>query len=156
VIILFLFALFPSDISVSRIVQINRPASEVAAKIDDLREWRSWNEFVIHLSPGKINRTTQVSGADSVLEYIGDVRVQLMEVHKDSIVTLWLHGDDSFAGVFKLMETNGQTVLAWDLKFHIKWYPWSKLASMFYDKNFGPRMEKSLLNLKNEMEGSAP
>ena len=38
------------------------------------------------------------------------------------------------------------------LKFHVKWYPWEKLASMFYDKQLGPMMEKSLVNLRNELE----
>ncbi len=47
---------------------------------------------------------------------------------------------------------NGQTVLEWTLKFHIKWYPWEKLASMFYDKQLGPVMENSLLKLRNELE----
>jgi hypothetical protein len=155
-IILFLFALFPSDISVSRVVQINKPPAEVTEKIDDLRKWKSWNEFVIHPSAGKINSPAQLERADSALLDIGDVHIQLTELHKDSILTLWRHGNDSFVGVFKMADLNGQTILAWDLKFHIKWYPWNKMASMFYDKNLGPQMEKSLMNLKNEIETPAP
>jgi hypothetical protein len=155
-IILFLFALFPSDISVSRVVQINRPSTEVSDKIDDLRKWKSWNELVIHTSPEKLTDKTQVQREDSAFLDMGDVHIQLTEVHQDSIVTFWRHGNDGFVGIFKLVATNGQTILAWDLKFHIKWYPWTKLASMFYDKNFGPQMEKSLMNLKNEIETPAP
>jgi hypothetical protein len=155
-IVLFLFALFPSDISVSRVVQINKPTAEVREKIDDLRKWKSWNELVIHPSPEKVNNPAQMERTDSAVLEIGDVRIQLMELHKDSILTLWRHGNDSFVGIFKMVDLNGQTILAWDLKFHIKWYPWNKLASMFYDKNLGPQMEKSLMNLKNEIETPAP
>jgi Polyketide cyclase / dehydrase and lipid transport len=155
-IILFLFALFPSDISVSRVVQINRPPAEVAGNIDDLRKWKSWNEFVIHPSPGEMNFKSHVFKMDSAFIDIGGVHIQLTGAFKDSVATLWRHGGDSFAGIFKVVEMNGQTILAWDLKFHIKWYPWAKLASMFYDKNLGPEMEKSLLNLKNVMESNAP
>jgi hypothetical protein len=48
--------------------------------------------------------------------------------------------------------TGGQTVLQWTLHFHVKWYPWEKLASMFYDKQLGPLMEKSLGNLQKLLE----
>lgn len=155
-IILFLFALFPSDISVSRVVQINRPPNKVMKKINDLREWKSWNEFVIHSSAGDMNITTPGRGTDSIHIDMGGVQIQLTGAYQDTIVTVWRRGDDSFVGVFKLMEMNKQTVLAWDLKFHIKWYPWDKLASMFYEKNLGPKMEKSLMNLKKEIETPSP
>ena len=154
IVILFLFALFPSDIAVSRVIQINRAPADVTRKIDDLRQWKSWNEFVIHPSPREINNTTNEHGADSTFIDIGGVHIQLIEVHADTVVTIWRHGEDSFSSIFQIIETNGRTILAWDLKFHIKWYPWDKLASMFYDKNMGPLMEKSLLNLKNELESS--
>ena len=87
---------------------------------------------------------------------MGNVHIRLVKVFSDTVFTVWSRGDDSFAGNFILVETNGQTILAWDLKFHIKWYPWNKLASMFYDKNLGPQMEKSLMTLKNEMETLSP
>ena len=70
----------------------------------------------------------------------------------DTVFTIWSHGDESFAGNFILASSGMQTIVAWDLKFHVKWYPWAKLASMFYDKNLGPKMEKSLMTLKNTIE----
>jgi hypothetical protein len=131
-VILFLFALFPSDISVSRIVQINKPKAEVRKKIVDLREWNSWN--VIH----------EVY-----------VQVDLLRVTPDSVYTRWRHEDKSFTGNFILTEMNGQTVLEWTLNFHIKPYPWDKLASMFYEKKLGPLMEESLINLQKQLEKPA-
>jgi hypothetical protein len=50
------------------------------------------------------------------------------------------------------MESGGQVILQWSLKFHLRWYPWEKLAGMFYDKQLGPLMEKSLLNLRKSLE----
>ncbi len=47
VVILFLFAFFPSDISVSRVVQIRASPQEVQKKISDLKDWRSWNDMMI-------------------------------------------------------------------------------------------------------------
>ncbi len=154
-VILFLFALFPSDISVSRVVQINRSPEQVLKWIDDLREWKKWNEFVIHNNEGGAISTAP-QGADSANINLGSVHIQLVKVYRDTVFTMWSRGNDSFAGNFIVVKSDLQTILAWDLKFHIKWYPWEKLASMFYDKNLGPQMEKSLLSLKREIEMQSP
>jgi hypothetical protein len=154
-VILFLFALFPSDISVSRIVQINKPKTEVRKKIVDLREWSSWNGFLY-----------DAYGADKIVSYARGkidstrihevyVQVDLLRVTPDSVFTRWQHEDKSFTGNFTLTEMNGQTVLEWTLNFHIKPYPWDKLASMFYEKKLGPLMEESLINLQKELQRPA-
>lgn len=153
-VILFLFALFPSDISVTRIVEINRPKFEVIRKISDLREWKGWNDFLydvyaqnsVSYAKGKVD-SSQISRPY--------VTVDLLKSSQDTVNTAWHHEGKSFAGNFILSELNQQTVVEWTLRFHIPWYPWSKLASMFYDKNLGPGMEKSLMNLKTELEGPA-
>ncbi len=154
-VILFLFALFPSDITVSRVVQINKSPEQVLNRIDDLREWKKWNEFVIHANDAGAT-STAYQRADSANINLGSVHIQLMKVHMDTVFTVWSRGKDSFAGNFIVEKSDLQTILAWDLKFHIKWYPWEKLASMFYDKNLGPQMEKSLLSLKQEIETQSP
>jgi hypothetical protein len=43
-------------------------------------------------------------------------------------------------------------LLQFTLQFHLHWYPWEKLASMFYDKQLGPLLEQSLQNLRKELE----
>jgi hypothetical protein len=150
-VILFLFALFPSDISVTRVVQIGAPVTDVRKKITDLRLWKSWNEFVIHPAGGKITDTSNDQNLDSTFINIAGAELRLVGVNGDSVNTIWQRGDDSFKGHFYLKETGGQTIVEWTLQFHIKWYPWDKLASMFYDKQLGPVMEKSLLNLKEAL-----
>jgi hypothetical protein len=133
--ILFLFALFPSDIAVSRVVQIRASPQEVQKKITDLTNWRSWNDMLL-TQPDSNN----------------NISIEFLKVVKDTVITQWKNGIKSFTGTYILTEMNGQTVVEWTLKFHIKWYPWEKLASMFYDKQLGPVMENSLLKLRNEME----
>ncbi len=135
VVILFLFALFPSDISVSRLVQIRASPQEVQKKISDLKDSKSWNDMMI----------TRPDSNNSI-------SIEVLKVAGDTVVTLWKNGRKSFTGTYIMTEMNGQTVLEWTLKFHIKWYPWEKLASMFYDKQLGPVMENSLLKLRNELE----
>ena len=89
---------------------------------------------------------------DSLIIQKSFFKINFLKSVPDTVITLWRQEKRSFEGQYILTENNGQTVLNWTLHFHIKLYPWEKLASMFYDKQLGPIMEKSLLNLRNEME----
>jgi hypothetical protein len=152
VVILFLFALFPSDISVSRIVEIRSSREQVSKKISDLREWRTWNDMLVsELSVIRIpsDRT------DSNYFSRGGLSVELLKSNRDTLVTRWRNGNKTFTGNYILSEMNGQVILEWSLHFHLKWYPWEKLASMFYDKQLGALMENSLQKLKKELESTS-
>ncbi len=151
-IILFLFALFPSDVSVTRVVQIGTSKAKLYRKIADLREW-NWNEMVYDAFPSHYPTVYAGNRIDSNSIVLRNVTVTLVKAGEDSVFTRWQHGEKYFMGNFILSSpTSGQTVLQWTLHFHVKWYPWEKLASMFYDKQLGPLMDKSLGNLQKLLE----
>jgi hypothetical protein len=153
-VILFLFALFPSDISVSRIVQIKSSKTEVSKKIADLREWKNWNKFLFNaLARDSMSETRGTIDSSHIA--MANVTVDLLKATPDTVITRWQHEGKSFMANFIFTEMNGQTVLEWTLNFHIKPYPWDKLASMFYEKKLGPLMEESLINLQKELERPA-
>jgi hypothetical protein len=150
VVILFLFALFPSDISVTRVVEINCSKEKLIGKIADLRTWPKWN--LLLADSGAVHRAESGSQIDSAFLNIGGVSVSLLYVAPDSVVTRWQHNGKTFSGNFHLTGVDGRVVLEWKLNFHVKWYPWDKLASMFYEKEIGPVMEQSLVKLQAEVE----
>jgi len=150
VIILFLFALFPADMSVSRVIQIRSSKSLVYRKIADLREWNSWNSLVSSVDGA--NKISEPDIFDSTFISREYVRIDLLKATTDSVSTRWRHKNKSFTGDFLLTEMDDRVVVQWTLYFHLKWYPWEKLASMFYDKQLGPRMEESLIKLQKELE----
>jgi hypothetical protein len=151
IVILFLFALFPSEVSVMRVVQIRNSKDSVFRKLTNLADWKSWNLFFIQpLTNGKIETPDEKSEKDFI--FLNDVQVRKGMSGGDTLNTIWQHGGDSFVGQFNLKEMENQTIVQWTLRFHVKWYPWKKLSSMFYDKQLGPVMEKSLLNLQNQLE----
>ena len=120
-------------------------------RISDLRTWKSWNEFVF--SPNTTNQ--QSIHPDSIRAdhmRIGDNEITLSVGSHDRVNTLFERGDRKFTGQFIIDTSNRPLVLIWTLNFNVKWYPWEKLASMFYDKQLGPLMEKSLLQLKEQVE----
>ena len=150
-IVLFLFALFPSTVSVTRMVLINSPEEKILNKISDLRTWKSWNEFV-NSPVAKNSRLTKPDTAWTDYLRVGGNEISLTGVDRDHVYTLWTRGSRMFTGQFMVEAKKGPPIVIWTMNFNIKWYPWEKLASMFYDKQLGPLMEKSLVQLRSELE----
>ena len=44
------------------------------------------------------------------------------------------------------------TTLQWYMDFHLRWYPWEKMASLLFEQSYGPKMEQGLNNIKNLVE----
>jgi hypothetical protein len=150
-VVFFLFALFPADMTVSRVIRINAPRERIIREISDLGTWQKWNELVRN-GPAA-DTMGRNEPADSVHLQNGRLVIHLVGRSEDSVITRWEDAKGrSFRGEFNCMESGGQVILQWSLKFHLRWYPWEKLAGMFYDKQLGPLMEKSLLNLRKSLE----
>jgi hypothetical protein len=149
---MFLFALFPAEVSVSRFLQIKSTPGKVHKKLADLREW-NWNEFVYDAFPAHYLANFGDGRIDSSYIHLRNVSIDQVMDKPDTLTTRWEHGTKSFISSFTLSpQPDGSTIVEWTLQFHLHWYPWEKLASMFYNKQLGPLMEKSLLNLQRELE----
>ena len=83
-----------------------------------------------------------------------NVTVRLLRNNGDTIFTKWQNGPKLFFSDFVLTKIDNQVVVEWTMHFHLHWYPWEKLAGMFYDKGLGPQMEQSLLNLQKFSESA--
>jgi len=154
-VILFVFALFPADISVSRVIRIDAPGDSVYARIADLRQWPQWNGLLNSISPAGDGHDAEAE-TDSLRARRGAVIVSLLPSSKDSIFTRFQQGSKSFNGVYVLTKDGPRaTLVYWTLQFHLGWYPWEKLAGMYYNKQLGPAMESSLLNLQKTLEHPA-
>jgi hypothetical protein len=151
-VVLCLFSLFPSRLTVSRVVLINASQSAVAGKIADLRTWKNWNELTREKTGGTAAEKN-VGPSDSARLENETFSIHLVKQTADSVITRWQDAKGrSFTGKFTLTESGGQVILQWSLEFHLRWYPWEKMASMFYDKQLGPLMDQSLKNLRKSLE----
>ena len=149
-VVLFLFALFPSAVSVTRMVQINSSEDKILNKVSDLRTWKRWNEFVDH--PVEKNNFNKPDSAwADFLRFDGN-EISLSGVDRDHVNTLWKRDNRMFTGQFIVDVKNGPPIVIWTMNFNVRWYPWEKLASMFYDKQLGPMMERSLVRLRDQLE----
>lgn len=151
-IVFFLFALFPADMTVSRIIRINAPRDAVVREVSDLRTWKNWNELARQKTEGSTGSNNGEQTDSAHLEN-GRLSIYLLKQTADSVITRWQDASGrSFTGKFNIMQSGGQAIVQWNLEFHLHWYPWEKLAGMFYDKQLGPLMEQSLLNLRKSLE----
>lgn len=149
VVILFLLimafsALLPSQIRISRAVDILTPYETVRMKLINLEQWEQWNEFI------KVLPEKHVTG-DSI---ISKPLIVSLKNNASFVVTRWVQQNGkSFPAVFNIISQDSvTTTLQWYFDFKFKWYPWEKFSSIIYDKQLGPQMEQSLLSLKEMLE----
>lgn len=149
IILLFLLliafsSLLPSVIRISRAVDINVASEKLHAQLTNLKQWEQWNEFIKVLADRK---------AEGKRISSKQLMVTIRQSNTTSVSTLWVQQNGkSFPAVYKLISQDSVTTLQWYFEFRLKWYPWEKFSSLVYDKQLGPQMEQSLLNLKLLLE----
>lgn len=146
-IIIYLFSLIiPSQIRISRAINISVPKDSLAAAVTNLRQWQQWNEFVS--SPDLTNK--QFTGNEFTS---GQLKVKKQAQVGDTLLTTWQQQNARvLTSGFVWMGNDDQMVLQWYFDIKLRWYPWEKFGSIVFDKQLGPPMEKSLANLKKLLE----
>jgi len=145
--------LLPSTIFISRAVDINAQVDSVYVNVSNLANWRNWYADYDSSTAGLTAATTGV-GATLTMQ---KVTVKIVEVKPEKVKAVWQNGNNlQLPGEFNFISQPGSTqmTLQWIFTHKVKWYPWQKFASIISDKAIGPTMEKSLENLKNNLEKS--
>lgn len=141
-----LSALLPSQVLVSRAINITAPVDSLRALTQSIYRWREWIE-------GMNGPTVQIQSATKA--QLGQTAVSITGVTDSTVVSYWegKSGSPQIATI-RLISSPGQpvTVVQWQFEQRLKWYPWEKIGSMMNDKILGTMMEKNLLNLKNLAE----
>lgn len=144
---IYIMSLFiPSHIRISRAIDIAESKDSVARTVGNMTRLKRWNEFVQGQLTGE--RT------DHEAFHSDQLTVQVVSVTPDSIKTVWQQPGRTVSGGFSFTEQGGVTVVQWYFDFHQRWYPWEKFASIVFDSQFGPPMERSLSRLKKLIENS--
>jgi hypothetical protein len=127
--------LIPSNVRISRAINIKSDKEKVMELIKDTTRWKEWNPIYGSPSPGL--RTAFIQVTDTL------VTTALRQDNKQPVINGWqMH---SIPGADSL-------TLQWFMDFHLKWYPWKKFESLFFDKIYGKAMETGLARLKGIVE----
>lgn len=136
----------PNQVRISRAVNINAPAEKIRPYLTDLSTWPQWNAFVAD-SVVRIEKFT----ADEIIS--GTFNIRMMPSEPDSIVTSWNNkGKEVLSGFNIIHAQPGVEVVQWYFDIKLNWYPWEKISSIVFDKQYGPLMEQSLNTLKTKAE----
>ncbi len=144
-------SLLPSNVIVSRTIDINTTSLNVYYFVADMKNWCKWmsgvneNSFkVLSYNKGKIIKAR-----------IGSNEVSIINETQDSVSTLWKGKNNrQQLSNFTIIQNKPLkvTTVNWIFQEHVQWYPWQKISTIMNDKILGPEMEKSLEKLKNISE----
>jgi hypothetical protein len=149
--LLLLSLLFPSQVFVSRAIQISRPAKTVLAMIDDPQLWKQWNPYVqndsfqtaaLILKEGKDIFIVQQGDKNAVKEIIIDKHLA------DGIeYSLKLSSHTETGNIIVTARDSSSCEVRWTQWKKAK-YPWQKFSFFYQEKIYGPVLEKGLEELK--------
>jgi hypothetical protein len=134
--------LFPSQVIVSRAVDITVPKDSILLLIKDINGWKKWVD-------GMNDQSVVISSPTKAL--LGKTDVTITKVSDSSVASVWVgrNGKQQTCSINLFGDsTRIQTVVQWEFQQQLQWYPWERFASMMNDKILGTMMEKNLNNLK--------
>jgi hypothetical protein len=144
-VIIFLIAtgfslMIPSHIRISKAINIHGQVDSILSLVADKDRWPEWHPAYL---PG--DSTPRFQEIHSTIQSRSDSEVvmQLQQGSKDPVVNGWK--------TFQHQQVDSVT-LQWYMDFHLKWYPWKKFGSLFYENTYGVMMEKGLTNIKKLTE----
>jgi len=143
--------LLPSQVIISRAIDINKPLDSVYQAVADLTRWKGWMD---NYDAAATSFSTPAKGKGAYIK-MGKVRVDITTLARNKMDGIWQSADNRpLPGSFNFVPSNNQQTVTvqWQFVQKVAWYPWEKFASITSDKVLGPYMEKSLDNLKKLLE----
>lgn len=132
--------LIPSNIRISKAINIHSDEDAIFALIRDTTKWKQWHPaFIPNDSATAFPQIhiVQQSVSDS------EIVMHLQQSGKPAVANGWK--------IYQYPHVDSLT-LQWYMDFHLKWYPWQKFGSLLYEKTYGSMMERGLINIKDMLE----
>ncbi|MBN8864514.1 MAG: SRPBCC family protein [Sphingobacteriales bacterium] len=140
----------PSEIRLSKAVNVMAADSAIWQPIQDIREWPSWNPFFKDVSPDSLGlsdaaggplRTVELKGTTIRLQKNGETEWQasMERPSRKPVVNGW--------HIVRHASSDSATI-QWYMDFKLRWYPWEKFSSLLFERTYGPGMEMGLNNLR--------
>ena len=137
--------LIPSRVKVSRTTLINNTTkAKVVEQLAILSNWKNWHPALKAIPENEI----QVLSGSSVK--IRGTTIAITGRKDDELITEMVAGEGRpVTSGFKTIRHQGDSsTLQWYMDFKLRWYPWEKFRSLFYENIYGVQMEEGLNNLK--------
>jgi len=143
----------PSHIRISRATDINSTKQAVMSFISDPLKWKEWYPGADSLD------IIYIEGKPKgiLLDSSGLLGISIFNIN-DSVVTVGEVGMSATQRMemgWKVLSGGNENnvVTQWYMDFKLRWYPWEKFKSLFFENIYGTHMERGLANLKELSEG---
>ena len=130
--------LIPSQIRISKATNFHHSQKQaLLSAINDQDQWKEWHPAYMSdsLQRMKAVSVTREIQSDSELVFI------MQQGKKPPVTCAWKF--------YEYPQADSLT-LQWYMDFKLKWYPWQKFGSLFFENTYGRMMEEGLTNLKRK------
>jgi len=137
-------SLLPSQILVSRAVDIKASGSIIKQNLYQLNNWQLW------MTDARGQKVNHTYNAQKNSLAIGPTTISILSITDSTLSTEWT-SPKKMTGLFRIINhhtPDSLITVQWQMEQDVKWYPWEKFASITKDELWGGSMEKSLENLK--------
>ena len=138
----------PSKVRISKAVNMEANIDSLYQEVSNISNWRNWHPALKDLSANEF-----IILDDGSMKVRSDV-MKITQRNKEEIIAEFKNvaGRPLISGM-KLItypDIDSLTV-QWYMDFNLRWYPWEKFRSLFYENIYGIQMEQGLSNLKQLM-----
>ena len=135
----------PANIRISKATNIAGDDKAIYTYIDDLSDWRQWHPALKNVPENEFHvltgRSVRVHGTTiTVVERKNEELITEMVTDKGRPII-------SALKIIRHQQGDSST-LQWYMDFRLRWYPWEKFKSLFFENIYGVQMEQGLANLK--------
>ncbi len=135
----------PSGIRISKATNIAAEDTLAFSNIKNLANWKNWHPALKGIPANEISILS-----DSGIKVRGTT-IFVTERKSDELITRMAADDGQpvVSGFKTISHQQGDSsTLQWYMDFKLRWYPWEKFRSLFYENIYGVQMEQGLSNLK--------
>jgi len=140
----------PAKIRISKATNIAEDDKTVYTYVEDLPNWKQWHPALKNIPENEFHvlKDSSISIRGTTIRIVKRKNEELITEMKTD------NGRPVISG-FKIIQhqQGDSSTLQWYMDFKLRWYPWEKFKSLFYENIYGAQMEQGLLNLKELSEG---
>lgn len=141
----------PSQIRLSKTIEIKCSKEKVLAQLSEPANWRSWYPgmdsaklfYLLGVPMGLITNEKEQRA------------IVITEKKNDEVaIEYTVSGKRKILGGWKITEpaNKNSVIVQWYTTFHVGWLPWKKFAGMVFERSFSDQMRMGLVKLKEISE----
>lgn len=143
----------PSNIRISKATNIAADDTLAFSNIKNLSNWRNWHPALKGIPENEISVLN-----DSGIKVKGTTIVITAKKNDEFVTKMVANEGQPVVSGFKTIshQQGDSSTLQWYMDFRLRWYPWEKFRSLFYENIYGIQMEQGLANLKELSQAGRP